>query len=123
MKVKAIGSATDHDPIRPNLPEGTQFQSCHLNPDGETYTVTGLRTWGRAPFEISQLQGKLQLSALGLFDTVEDIVGQAGQPTKIYWQTAATWQRTSPIIAGLAGHLGMGEQELDEFFTQAAKIK
>lgn len=75
----------------------------------------------KAPQEISQLQGKLHLSAIGLFDTVEGIVGQAGQSTKIYWQTAATWQRTSPIIAVLAGQLGMSEQELDEFFIQASK--
>jgi hypothetical protein len=75
------------------------------------------------PQKISQLQGKLHLSAIGLFDTVEGIVRQAEQPTKIYWQTAATWQRTSPIIAGVAGQLGMSEQEIDEFFIQAAKIK
>lgn len=80
--------------------------------------------WARAcPFEISQLQGKLKLSTMGLYDTVEGIVKQAGLPTKIYWQTAATWRRTNPIIADLAGQLGMSEEEIDDFFIQAAKIR
>jgi hypothetical protein len=77
----------------------------------------------KAPQEISQLQGKLHLSDIGLFDTVEGIVEKAGQSTKIYWQTAATWQRACPTIAGVAGQIGMSEQELDEFFMKAAKIK
>ena len=75
------------------------------------------------PQEISQLQGKLKLSTMGLYDTVEGIVKQAGPPTKIYWQTASTWRRTSPIIADLAGQLGMSEEELDDFFINAAKIR
>lgn len=74
-------------------------------------------------FQLNARLRKLKLSTMGLYDTVEGIVKQAGLPTKIYWQTASTWRRTSPIIADLAGQLGMSEEELDDFFIQAAKIR
>ena len=107
----------------PDLPEGTEYESCVLNPDSETYTVSGITTWGPAPYEITQLQGKLQLSAMGLFDTIEEVVEKAGPPTKIYWQTASTWRRTSPILLGLSKKIGMSENALDHFFINAAKIR
>lgn len=75
------------------------------------------------PRSITQLQGKLQLEKIGLYATVEAIVNEAGPPTKIYWETASTWRRTSPILNELAKQLQMSEEGLDQFFIEAAKIK
>lgn len=102
--------------------ENWKVISFSLNEDGESYSVEA--EWcGPCPFEISQLQGKLQLEKMGLYATVEAIVNEAGPPTKIYWETASTWRRTNPILNGLAKQLQMSEEGLNQFFTEAAKIR
>lgn len=102
--------------------ENWKVISFSLNEDGESYSVEA--EWcGPCPFEISQLQGKLQLEKMGLYATVEAIVNEAGPPTKIYWETASTWRRTNPILLDLAKKIGMSENALDHFFINAAKIR
>ena len=111
-----------YGPDLPSLGKNWKVKGFALNADGETYTVD--TEWcGPCPFEITQLQGKLQLEKMGLYATVESIINEAGPPTKIYWGTASTWRRTSPILNGLAKQLQMSEEGLDQFFTEAAKIK
>jgi hypothetical protein len=79
---------------------------------------------GKVPYSITQLQAKLQLHALGLYDQVESIVNQAGPPTKIYWLTAANWERNSPIINSLASAIfpENTQETLDQFFIDASKL-
>jgi hypothetical protein len=76
------------------------------------------------PKSISQLQGKLQLDLMGLYLQVEAMIEQSGSQAKIYWNTAANWERTSPILNRLAPLIWPVETEnkLDEFFKQAVKL-
>ena len=106
----------------PDLPNGVIYETATLSPDNETYTITGAVMQNGTPFSVNQMQGKLLLNKMGLFEATENLIAQSDSETKIYWQTASVWERTSPIIKRFADQLGMSEQELDEFFTQAAKI-
>lgn len=108
----------------PDLPEGSVYTSCYLNADGETYTVEGLTMWGNAPYTITQLQGMLQLDRLGLLEQVEVMIEQSGTPAKIYWKTAQTWERTSPILIKLAPMIWPEntDDNLDRFFIEAKKM-
>jgi hypothetical protein len=108
----------------PDLPQGSIYVSCYLNPDGETYTVEGLTMWGNAPYTISQLQGMLQLDRLGLLEQVEAMIEQSGTPGKIYWKTAQNWEKTSPILNRLAPMIWPEntEENLDKFFIDAKKL-
>jgi len=76
------------------------------------------------PKSISQLQGKLQLDLMGLYLQVEAMIEQSGSQAKIYWNTAANWERDSPILNNLAPLLWPVDTQdnLDEFFKQAIKL-
>lgn len=93
-----------------------------LNPDGETYTL--ILNWvSPVPYTISQLQGKLQLSLMGKLEEIEKMVILAGIPTIIYWHTARIWHRDSPILNKLAPTVGMSQEDLDNFFIEASKLR
>lgn len=76
------------------------------------------------PFSITQLQGKLQLDLMGLYEQVEIMIEQSGTQAKIYWNTAANWERTSPILNRLAPLIWPEDTQdkLDEFFKEAVKL-
>ena len=76
------------------------------------------------PKSITQLQGKLQLDIMGLYLTVEEMINQSGSQAKIYWNTAANWDRDSPILNRLAPMIWPEDTQdnLDEFFKQAIKL-
>lgn len=106
----------------PDIPQGTIYESVYLNPDGETYTITGVKEINGVPLVISTLQGKLQLIKMNLLDQIEMIIAQAGQEELIYWEYAITWERTSPILNRLAPMIGMSHEDLDKFFINASKL-
>lgn len=124
MIVKKIynKSQKTYGPDLSGIGENRKVKGFVLNADGETYTVDTEWT-GPCPFEITQLQGKLQLEKLGLYEAVEDFVAAAGLPIRIYWETATHWKRDSSVLNSLAGRIGMNQNDLDAFFTEAAKIK
>jgi len=76
------------------------------------------------PKSITQLQGKLQLDIMGLYLQVEAMIEQSGSQAKIYWNTAANWERDSPILNNLAPLLWPVDTQdnLDEFFKEAIKL-
>ena len=99
-----------------------EVRGFQLNADGETYTVDLL--WiSPVPYTISQLQGKLQLAIMGKLEQIEAMVDEAGIPTKIYWNTANNWERDSHILNRLAPEIGMSQEDLDNFFIEASKLR
>ena len=76
------------------------------------------------PKLISQLQGKLQLDLMELYLTVEQMIAQSGSQAKIYWNTAANWERDSPILNNLAPIIWPEDtdEKLDQFFIEASKL-
>ena len=99
-----------------------EVRGFQLNQDGETYTVN-LEWISAIPYSISQLQGKLQLINMGLFDQVHTLVNEGGLQTQIYWNTATNWERDSPILNRLAPEIGMSQEDLDNFFIEASKLR
>ncbi len=76
------------------------------------------------PQSITQLQGKLQLDLMGLYESVESMIEQSGTQAKIYWNTAANWDRNSPILNRLAPMIWPTDtdSQLDQFFKDASKL-
>jgi hypothetical protein len=56
---------------------------------------------------------------------VEAMIAQSGSQAKIYWNTAANWERDSPILNNLAPIIWPEDTnaKLDQFFIQASKLK
>jgi len=106
----------------PDIPENIAYTSCTLNPDGETYTLTGVSFTNGMPLKISTLQGKLLLAQMGKIDQIEAMIQQSGRPEQIYWEYATEWERTSPILNRLAPVVGLSQADLDQFFINASKL-
>ena len=103
--------------VRTEVIEGVQgYEVVELTPE-EIRDLT-------VPKQITQLQGKLQLDIIKIYDNVEAMIDQSGSQAKIYWNTATNWDRDSPILNRLAPMIWPQETQdnLDEFFKQASKL-
>lgn len=75
------------------------------------------------PLSISKLQAMIMLGRMGIKDGVLNLVSTSENlEARSYFEYAATWERASPIINGLAPALGMSQEDLDNFFSEAEKI-
>ena len=74
------------------------------------------------PTKISRLQAKLQLLELGLLDEVEDLVAQ-DRKVQLYWNEADNFYRTDSILLIMATALKLTDEQLDNLFIEASKLK
>jgi hypothetical protein len=75
------------------------------------------------PASITPTQGRILLKQMGLLDQVNAMVENAGDPAlQIYWEYSLSWDRENPYISSMANLLGMGEEDLENFFVQASAI-
>ena len=74
------------------------------------------------PTKISRLQAKLQLLEIGLLDEVEDLVAQ-DRKVQLYWKEADNFYRTDSILLSMATTIGLTDEQLDELFIEASKLK
>ena len=72
---------------------------------------------------VSRMQAILALHDAGLLDQVNALIAQSDIRTKLAWETATDFHRTSPTITALWSALGKTEQELDALFTAAKLIE
>lgn len=78
------------------------------------------------PSVVDMAQARLALLQAGLYDAVQAAVaglpGAAGDAARIEWEFRATVRRDSPLVASLAGALGLTSQQLDDLFTLASTL-
>ena len=77
----------------------------------------------RAGMVVSRFQAKAALMAAGHLPAVEAVIAAADAITKLAWAEAVEMRRTSPMIAGLAGAVGLSDTDLDNLFRAAALIE
>lgn len=80
-----------------------------------------LEQW-RQTATCTPFQGRMALADAGLLADVETAVSAADDKTKVAWEYALLWQRTSPMIAALGGALQMTDAQIDDLFKAAAQI-
>ena len=72
--------------------------------------------------EITPLQAKLQLLEIGLLDEVEVMVA-TDRKVQLYWEYASVIEREHETLKAMAAQLGLTDEQLDELFTAASKLK
>ncbi|MBZ9698826.1 hypothetical protein LB544_27140 [Mesorhizobium sp. CO1-1-9] len=76
----------------------------------------------RVPVSVSARQFKLQLLAAGLLEQVTAWVASQSKAVQIAFEYSGTFVRAEPMMAsGFAG-LGFTPEQVDGFFTAAAKL-
>lgn len=70
----------------------------------------------------SPFQGRMALSDAGLLSQVEAMITGADEKTKVAWEYALEWRRTSPMIETLMTSLNISDAEADALFEAALII-
>ncbi|WP_245511611.1 MULTISPECIES: hypothetical protein [unclassified Mesorhizobium] len=76
----------------------------------------------RIPESVSARQFKLQLLAAGLLEQVEAFVASQGDDVQIAYDNSGTFVRTEPMMASGFAALGFTPEQVDAFFSVAAKL-
>lgn len=71
------------------------------------------------PQSVTPRQVRLVLLAQGLLTSVEAMIAQQDEATRIAWQYASEFRRDDPLLLSLAASLNLTEQQLDDFFIAA----
>lgn len=75
------------------------------------------------PEKVSRFQARAAMYQMGLLEAAEALTTMAGGLTEIAWTDATEFRRDSPSIAGLAPHLGLTEEQIDNLFRLADAIR
>lgn len=84
----------------------------------------------KIPYSINPTQGRILLSQMPgsvegeslLHDVLRLLPDSKTEPIQIYWEYALTWDRDSQFVAQMGAALRMSEEDVDNFFIQAAQI-
>jgi hypothetical protein len=74
------------------------------------------------PNIISMRQCRLQLLAMDLLDDIDAAVGSMDRAAQIEWEYANDVTRGFPLVVAMQQLLGMTDEDVDQFFTEAAKL-
>ena len=74
------------------------------------------------PQSITPRQIRLQLSAIGMRQAVEDYVASASLDIKDWWEFSLAYERNSQLLIEAATGLGMTSEQLDQFFIEASEL-
>lgn len=75
------------------------------------------------PTQITPRQIRQQLTAIGLRQTVEDLISASTDYNlKDWWEYSQDFQRSHPILKEMGEKLGMSEDDMDNFFIEASKL-
>lgn len=76
------------------------------------------------PSTVTRFQALAALDNAGLLDSVEAIIADPQTPniTRLAWNNAQTFDRSSPTLAALALALGLTEAQVDALFLFASGV-
>lgn len=74
------------------------------------------------PKVISPRQCRLILLQQGLLATVEAMIAQQDEATRLTWEYALEFRRDDPLLNNLAVSLDLTSEQIDQFFIAAAQL-
>lgn len=81
-----------------------------------------LEQW-RQSTSCTPFQGRMALVDAGLLAQAQAAVDASDEKTKVAWEYALVWNRTSPMIETLGASLGLTDVAIDDLFKSAQKIQ
>jgi len=97
------------------------------DPPGPGYTYDGTQWVAPPPYipqQVTRFQALAELSNVGLLAQAQAIIDDPATPelSKLAWENALHFERTSPTLIALAQALGLSDSQLDDLFIAAAQI-
>lgn len=75
------------------------------------------------PSVVTRFQALAALHLAGVFDSVESSIESADFMTKLAWKEAQSFERDSAMIASIGAAVGLTDEDIDNLFISASKIK
>jgi len=91
--------------------------------DAEARAAAEIAAANYVPQSVTPWQMRRALNQLGLRAMVEAAVAEGDQNVKDGWEFALEIRRDNPLLAAMAGSLGMEEADLDNLFRLAASFQ
>jgi len=76
------------------------------------------------PATVTRFQALAVLAAGGYLPTIKTYIATLGEDniTRLAWENAADWERTSPTLNALATMLNLTSAEVDDLFVAASQV-
>lgn len=76
------------------------------------------------PQSVTRFQALATLAAAGHLPTIRAYIATLDQDdiTRLAWESASEWERTSPTLAALATMLGLSDTDVDHLFMAASQV-
>lgn len=98
-------------------------EEIEMTPEEEVAWISSLSPeLPTVPDSVSARQFKLQLLTAGLIDQVDDWIKTQDRSVQISYEYSGSFVRSSPMMQEGFRAMGFTPQQIDEFFTQAAKL-
>ena len=107
------------------LPNGLHVHSPQINFDYGGYTLVEWEMEEPAPSvptSVTPRQVRLLLLQQNLLASVEAMIAQQDEATKITWQYALEFRRDDALLNQLATNLNLTQEQIDQFFITAASL-
>jgi hypothetical protein len=91
---------------------------------GELEAIAAAEAAALIPKSITPRQCRLILHSQGLLATIETLIAEQDEATKIAWEYASEFRRNDPLLLSLAAHpsLDLTSEQIDAFFIAAAQL-
>jgi hypothetical protein len=93
-----------------------------MTPDEEAAFIASIEPVQTVPESVSSRQFKLQLLAAGLLDQVNGWIATQSRAVQIAYEYSGSFVRTAPMMTEGFQAMGFTDQQIDDFFTAAAKL-
>ena len=76
------------------------------------------------PQSVTRFQALAVLAAGGYLDTIRTYIATLGEDdiTRLAWENATDWERSSPTLNALAAMLNLTSTEVDDLFIAASQV-
>lgn len=76
------------------------------------------------PQSVTKFQALAVLAAGGYLGTIRTYIATLGEDdiTRLAWENATDWERTSPTLNALAAMLGLSDAQVDDLFVAASHV-
>jgi len=76
------------------------------------------------PASVTRFQALAVLAAGGYLPTIKTYIATLGEDniTRLAWENATDWERTSPTVNAIAAMLGLSDAQVDDLFIAASQV-
>ncbi len=125
-ELATMGLTRHDEPVKPAFNELTHKAIKDASGEWATIALTTDELDDLEVTVVTMRQARLALLSAGVLSAIDAVISGMPSPQKeaaqIEWEYAATVNKHSPLVVGLADGLGLTADQIDELFDNASKL-